>query len=390
MNYLALRRQTLTRNLRKDGGPDAALITAPPNVTYLTGFTGEATHLVLTPKAAVVVTDPRYEAQVLDECPEVGRDGGIDLHVRPHTRTTLEASAEVLTKAGAKAVAVEATRLTVAEFEALQGLAPRCTFAPVKDLVENLRAVKDPSEIEHIRAAVRVAERGFRMFAATLTETDTEKEMADALDGWLRRAGAKGMAFPPMVAVGDRGARPHLVPSDRPLSEGSKLLVDWGVDTAAGYKSDMTRTLRSPFGSAPTRRNKFERVGYELERVYEVVLAAQDAALAAIRHGVKAREVDAAARKVIEDAGYGEFFTHGLGHGIGLEVHEAPRVRQNSEDVLEAGMVITVEPGVYIPGEGDGPGWGGVRIEDDVLVTRDGCTLLTTLSRDLSVAGGGG
>ncbi|MBX9622948.1 MAG: Xaa-Pro peptidase family protein [Gemmataceae bacterium] len=389
MNFLALRRQTLTRNL-KAAGADAALVTASVNVTYLTGFTGDSSYLVLTPKAAVLVTDPRYEAQVLEECPDVGRDGAVDLHVRPHNRTTPEAAAEVLTKAGARAVAVEASRLTVAELEGLRGLAPKAEWVPVKGLVEALRAVKDPSEVEHIRAAVKVAERGFRMFAATLREADTEKDMADALDGWLRRAGSRGSPFPPIVAVGDRGARPHAVPSpDRPLGEGSKLLVDWGAETAGGYKADITRTLKSPFLPTPSRRNKFERAGYELEEVYAVVLAAQDAALATIRAGVPAREVDAAARQVIDGSKFAGCFTHGLGHGIGLEVHEAPRVRENSDDVLEAGMVITVEPGIYIPGEDGGPGWGGVRIEDDVLVTRDGHTRLTTLSRDLSVAGGG-
>ena len=386
MNYHAQRRHTLLRNLKKDG-PDAVLVTAPVNVTYLTGFTGEASHYLATAKTAVFVTDPRFEAQVLEECPEVGRGGGIDLHVRPHDRTTFEATAEVLTKAGARAVAVEADRLTVGELEVMKELAPKLTFVPVRGLVESQRAVKDPSEVEHIREAIRLAERGFRMFVATVREQDTEKEMADTLDHWLRRIGARGSAFPPIVAVGDRGALPHAVPTARTLGEGSKVLVDWGVDLPNGYKSDMTRTMRSPFGAAPNRRNKYERVGYELERVYATVRAAQEAAFATIRAGVPAKEVDAAARKVIEDAGLGEFFTHGLGHGIGLEVHEAPRVRQNSEDVLEAGMVITVEPGIYLPGEGDGPGWGGVRLEDDVLVTRDGCTVLTTLSRDLSTVG---
>jgi Xaa-Pro aminopeptidase len=188
------------------------------------------------------------------------------------------------------------------------------------------------------------------------------------------------------VAVGERGALPHAPPTARPLGEGSKLLVDWGADLL--YKSDLTRTLRSPFGTAPSRRNKQERVGFDFEELYAVILEAQNAALAAIRPGVKARDVDAAARKVI--AGYkfkgdkhpnvklGDYFTHGLGHGIGLEVHEAPKVRANSEDVLESGMVITIEPGIYIPH------WGGIRIEDDVLVTYDGCKLLSTLPRDPS------
>jgi Xaa-Pro aminopeptidase len=220
------------------------------------------------------------------------------------------------------------------------------------------------------------------MFTATLRETDTEKDMADALENFVRRSGARGTSFQPIVAVGERGALPHAPPTSKQLVDGSKLLIDWGADLT--YKSDITRTLRSPFITSPTRRNKYERVGLNLEEIYQIVLNAQNAALAEIRPGAKAKDVDAAARKVIAsaklrmkgDVKLGECFTHGLGHGIGLECHEAPRIRANSEDVLESGMVITVEPAVYIPG------WGGVRIEDDVLVTHNACTLLTTLPRD--------
>ena len=158
--------------------------------------------------------------------------------------------------------------------------------------------------------------------------------------------------------------------------------MDWGADLL--YKSDLTRTLRSPFGTAPSRRNKMERVGYDFDKLYAIVLAAQNAALAAIRPGAKARDVDAAARKVFAtskldkhpDLKLADYFTHGLGHGIGLEIHEAPKIRANSDDVLAAGMVVTIEPGLYLPG------WGGIRIEDDVLVTHDGYKLLSTLPRE--------
>jgi Xaa-Pro aminopeptidase len=252
------------------------------------------------------------------------------------------------------------------------------------DLVETLRTVKDMGEVEKIREAVRVAERAYRMFIATLRPADTEKDMVDALDGYLRRAGARCAAFPTIIGAGERGALPHAPPTNRRLEETSKLLIDWGADLI--YKSDLTRTIRSPFVTTPTRRNKFERVGYSLEEIHQVVKDAQAAALAEIRPGAKARDVDAAARKVIASSKLrsdpslklSECFTHGLGHGIGLEIHEKPSLRPNTDDVLEAGMVVTLEPGIYIPG------WGGVRIEDDVLVTRDGHTVLTTLSKDLS------
>ncbi|HEX4607640.1 MAG TPA: Xaa-Pro peptidase family protein [Urbifossiella sp.] len=380
MNYLALRRQALLRGLKAGGHPsDAILVTHPANVTYLTGFTGEASYLVLGPKAAVLVTDPRFEDQVTEDCPELGKADGLDVHVRRHDVTTPEAAVAVLAKAGAKAVGLEGTRVTVGELEAFRALAPKLEFVPLPGPVEALRVVKDPGEVERIKDSIRVAERAFKMFSATIAETDTEKEMVDSLECYIRRCGAKSSAFPPIVAVGERGALPHAPPTARPLSEGSKLLVDWGADLT--YKSDLTRVIRNPYGTALTRRNKFERTAHPLEKVYRAVLAAQDAAVAALRHGVAAKDVDAAARKSLTAAGYGENFTHGLGHGIGLEIHEAPRIRANSTDVLEAGMVVTIEPGVYIPG------WGGVRIEDDFLIQRDGCQRLTTLPRELDALG---
>lgn len=377
MNYLHQRRSLLTQTLKRHG-VDTFLVTAPVNVTYLTGFTGEESYFAFVPKREILVSDARFDEQIKEECPD------LEIHIRPHTRTTLEAAVEVLTKSGAKSVGVEGNRLTLDELEHLKTLAPKLTFVPLGGTVEAQRMVKDPGEVEKIREAVRVAERGFRMFVATLREADTEKEMVDALEGYVRRAGARGTSFPPIVAVGERGALPHAPPTAKELGDSSKLLVDWGADL--GYKSDLTRTLRSPFGTAPSRRNKQERVGYDFDKLYAVVLAAQNAALAAIRPGIKAKDVDAAARAVFAGAKLDKYpdlkldkcFTHGLGHGIGLEVHEGPKIRSNSEDVLAAGMVVAIEPGIYIPG------WGGIRIEDDVLVTHDGCKLLSTLSREVA------
>ncbi len=377
MNYLLQRRSTLAQTL-KARDLDAFLVTTPVNVTYLTGFTGGDSFYAATPKHEMLISDTRFEEQIKEECP------ALDAHIRPHTRTTLEAAAEVLTKSGARSVGVEGNRITHGDLELLKQLAPKLTVVSLDGIIEAQRVVKDPGEVEMIREAVRVAERGFRMFVATLREADTEKDMVDALEGYVRRAGGRSTAFPPIVAVGERGALPHAPPTSKQLGDGSKVLVDWGADLL--YKSDMTRTLRSPFGTAPSRRNKQERIGYNFDELYAVVLAAQNAALAAIRPGVKAKDVDAAARKSMAsarlakhaDLKLADFFTHGLGHGIGLETHEAPKVRANSEDVLEAGMVITIEPGIYIPD------WGGIRIEDDVLVTHDGCKLLSTLPREAS------
>lgn len=370
MDYFTQRRTNLSKALKKDGH-DNILVTNPVSVTYLCGFTGDSSYLLLHGKGATLVTDDRFAQQAAAECPS------LDLHVRPHTKTTPQAAGEVLTKAGVKSCTVEADHCSLGLLSAVQTQSPKTTFTPVAGQVEALRMLKDAGEVEQIRVAVRAAERAFQMFRSMLRESDTEKDMVDALECFVRRAGAKGTSFPPIVAVGDHGALPHAPPTTRRLGEASKLLVDFGADV--GYKSDITRTFRSPFGTNPTRRNKMERVGYNLEEIHAVVMAAQTAAAAAIRPEVPARDVDSAARRVIDKAGYGEYFTHGLGHGIGLEVHERPRVRQNSDDVLDAGMVITLEPGIYIPG------WGGVRIEDDYLVTREGAVCLTTLPKDGSL-----
>lgn len=407
MNYLLQRRQTLIQTFKKNS-VDAFLVTCPVNVTYLTGFTGDASFYLATSKNGILVSDTRFEEQIKDECfvsddrketehsiayPHTikskgpGKDEGLEAYIRSHNKTTYEAAADVLTKSGARSVGVEGNRLTLGELELLKQLAPKVTFVPLEGVIEAQRVIKDPGEVKNIREAVAVAERAFRMFVATLREADTEKDMVDAMEGYVRRSGGRCTAFPPIVAVGERGALPHAAPTAKTLGDGSKVLIDWGADLL--YKCDMTRTLRSPFGTAPTRRNKFERVGVPFDWVYSVVLQAQNAALAAIKPGVPAKEVDAAARQVfaaarnkdLPDLRLGDHFTHGLGHGIGLEVHEAPRIRANSEDVLDEGMVVTIEPGVYIPG------WGGIRIEDDVLVTHNGATLLTNLSREATTIG---
>ncbi|MFY7953097.1 MAG: M24 family metallopeptidase [Armatimonadaceae bacterium] len=377
MDYTVSRRTNLLRDCKSDG-VDGLLVTHPVNVRYLTGFSGSSGSLVLSPKHAVLVSDARYEEQIKEECK------GLDFHIRPHTKTLTEATAEVLTKSGLKAVGVEADHLTVATHSALQEKAAKCTFAPLSGRVEHLRVVKDPSEMEQIKAAVGVAERAFRMFVALMRESDTEKELADAMEMYIRRAGGLRSAFPPIVAVGERGALPHALPTARAVGDGSKLLVDWGADV--GYRSDLTRTLKSPFPTPPLRRNKEERTAYPFDAVYEAVRQAHEAAVKELRAGAKAKDVDAAARKALtrhspRGIDLNDHFTHGLGHGIGLETHEGPQIRQNSDAVLEAGSVVTIEPGVYLPG------WGGVRIEDDYHITKDGCVRLTTLPHDPSAIG---
>jgi Xaa-Pro aminopeptidase len=372
MQNYARRRQRLARQLGP-AGLDAILVSHPVNVTYLTGFSGEASYLIVGRKRALMVSDGRFTTQLAEECP------GLDVHIRPPSQMTVPEVAKVLTTLGVRKVGFESSHLTVADLEWLKELAPTVNWAPTKRWVEELRAVKDALEVAQIREAIGAAERAFTVFKAALGPDDTEKQLADRMEQYVRQVGATGTSFPTIVGVGPRSGLPHAPLTDARVAAADFLLVDWG---AAGrfYKSDLTRmivTRRSWFRPAHARPGRADQ---KLAKVYGTVLAAQAAAIAAVRPGARARDVDAAARTVIADAGYGAAFSHGLGHGIGLQVHEAPNLRASSEDVLAAGMVVTVEPGIYLAG------WGGVRIEDDLLLTPDGCDVLTTLPRDLTAA----
>jgi Xaa-Pro aminopeptidase len=361
MTPFVRRRKELSRAV-KDARIDALLVAKPVNVSYLTGFTGDSSFCLITPKRVILVSDDRFRTQIEAECPD------IDTHIRGHDRNTFQAVGDVVTKLGLRDVGVEASGVTLEEFEKIKEQCPGANLAATAGHVEKLRAVKDEAEVDQIRAAVRVAERGFTALRATMQPGDTEKELADLLDHYVRRAGGVGLGFPPIVGVGERSALPHCPVTERQVNESSFLLIDWGAK-AGLYHSDLTRVLWAP-GARPPRA-----VESKLEKVYTVVFQAQTRAIAALRPGVSVKVVDAAARGYIAEAGFGDYFTHGLGHGIGLEVHEAPQVRSNSDDVLQAGMVVTIEPGVYLPD------FGGVRIEDDVLVTPDGAELLTGLPR---------
>jgi Xaa-Pro aminopeptidase len=321
--------------------------------------------VILTRQRALLLSDPRYVGQIADECPD------LETSIRKPTQKLHEAIGSVLVGLGCCRVGCESNGLTLAEAEALREAAPGAEWKPLSDRVERLRTVKDETELVQLREAVAIAERAFTVFQALLRPEDSEKDLADALEAYVRRCGGLGCSFPPIVAVGERAALPHCPPTRKRVSESDLLLVDWGATGPGQYKSDLTRVLR-------TRTTRSSSVsGPRLEEVHAVVARAQQAAMRAVRPGAAARDVDAAARAVIAEAGYGEQFNHGLGHGIGLEVHEAPAVRPNSDAVLETGMVFTIEPGIYLPG------WGGVRIEDDVLVTPEGCELLTHVSRSL-------
>jgi Xaa-Pro aminopeptidase len=352
----ANRQDKLIRKLRS-ADCEALLVSNVKNVSYLTGFSGDSSVLVLGPRHRILISDTRYETQLQEECPD------LETVIRSNRQPMEEMIATVAKTAKIKSLGFESDSLTVAECEKLKEKAEGVEWVALSGQVEGLRQIKDKSEIAEIREAVRLAERGFEVLRASLTADSTELEVAHELEHTMRRFGARGVAFPPIVAVGVQAALPHARPGRRRISEAGFVLVDWGAATFSGYKSDLTRVLVT--GKIPPK----------LEKIYRVVLKAQQEAIGKIRPGAKCSDIDAAARNVIEAAGFGKNFGHGLGHGIGLNIHEWPRFAPTSEEELKPGMILTVEPGIYLPH------FGGVRIEDDVLITKTGCEVLSSVPK---------
>lgn len=348
----AARRHKLLKVIRNHE-LDGLLVTGEANVRWLTGFEGDSSWLVLTRDACVLVSDSRYETQIAEQCP------GLEALIRKMPQSMAEAAAKVVNQSKPAALGFEGQLLPFDLVEAVAAKLKSTTLVSLPGEIEMLRAIKDSAEIAETREAVRLAARGFEYLRAALTPDMTELNVAHELEHALRRFGAAGVSFPPIIAVDDRAALAHYQPGGRRIGDASLLLVDWGAETTGRYKSDLTRVLT--FGK-PTKK---------LATVYETVRKANELAIQAIRPGVLCQDVDRVAREHIRQAGFGQRFGHGLGHGIGLEIHEQPRFAPNSTTVLQAGMVVTVEPGIYLPG------WGGVRIEDDVLVTDDGCEVLS-------------
>lgn len=349
------RRQKLIRLLAQ-AEVDSLLVTNSTNVTYLTGFTGDDSYLLLGRKTAVLLSDPRFSTQLEEECP------GLELSIRRPGTSILEQSATAALSLRSKRLGIEAASLSVAAWAELTRQLAKVTLISTNGLVEQLREIKDRDEIDAIRGAIDLAQRAFEILRASLRGDQTEKQVADELEHNIRLLGGKGTSFPPIVAVGARAALPHARATGQRIDAAPFVLVDWGA-AGALYKSDLTRVVVT------------SRIPPKLQRVYRVVLEAQERAIAAIRPGAMCSEVDQVARQIIAGAGFGRHFGHGLGHGIGLDIHEAPRLSANQQRPLKAGMVVTVEPGVYLPG------WGGVRIEDDVLVTADGCEVLSSVPK---------
>jgi Xaa-Pro aminopeptidase len=336
------------RNLLEPLGLDALYITRPENVRYLSGFPHpEDAQVLLSHEGAFLLTDPRY--------PEAERESRIPAKVLRREEK------EGLFQGLRGRVGFEAEHLPYAALERLRELSP-AEWVPTKGVVERLRLKKTPEEVAAIRKAQALAEEALAHALSLLKPGTAEREVAFELEFFLRRRGAEGVAFPPIVASGVRGALPHAGASEKPLRAGELVTLDLGAKVA-GYHSDMTRTFA------------LGQVEGELKTAFQAVLAALERALEALRPGRTGKEVDALAREELGRYGLDRYFVHSLGHGVGLAVHEGPSLSPYTEDVLEPGMVVTVEPGVYLPG------LGGVRIEELVLITEDGFELLSRFPR---------
>lgn len=340
---------------------DGLLITHTPDLAYLTDFTGDDSIGFITAKDFVLITDFRYKEQAENEArwlTAVMREGRMS-----------DALAGVISQTKARRIGFEANFTTVGQIDALNHsaeqtkLSPPLELVPLEDVMTNIRKVKDDHEVAITRKAVAIAEEAYTALLSEIKPGQTESYLAGLLVFEMRSRGASDASFEAIIAAGANSSLPHYRPSEQQLKADQPLLIDWGA-RYKGYCSDLTRTLL--IGNVSDR----------IKEIYKVVLEAQMAAIDFLRPGVTTQQADSVARNIITKAGYGQAFGHGLGHGIGREIHELPSLRRiGGEDELRPGMIVTVEPGIYLPGEG------GVRIEDDVLITHSGHEVLSSLDK---------
>jgi Xaa-Pro aminopeptidase len=352
------------RDRLDEAGVEALLVTRLPNIRYLTGFTGSAAVVLVTPEEVVFVTDGRYQEQSREQLDAAAVDARIEIAPSSAAqRDVLVPAVAGVARLGLEAHGVTwAQQRTYAEWFGADR-AGAVELVPTDGIVEALRRVKEAAEVARIRAACAIADDALGELLPTLAQAPTEREFALQLEFAMRRRGASGNSFDPIIASGPNGAKPHARPTDRPIGRSELVVIDFGC-IVDGYCSDMTRTV-SVGDPGPHAR-----------RVWDVVAASQRAGRDAVRAGAECVAVDRASRDVIDAAGWGAAFAHGTGHGVGLEIHEAPRVAKTASGTLEVGAVVTVEPGVYLPGVG------GVRIEDTLVVTVDGAEALTEFPKD--------
>ena len=343
-----------------EAGVDLLLVTDLANLRYLTGFVGSNAIAVIGALTRTFATDFRYAIQVEEQV-----DKSFERHELPRD---LPSAVEGVLPPGPVRLGFESSMPVRIHSRLREVLPDRVELIAADGLVERLRMVKDAGEVERMRAATELADRALEQVLSDGLVGRAERDVALALEVTIRKLGAERVSFEPIVAAGPHGAMAHAIPTDVEIRPGQLVVIDWGGQLD-GYCSDCTRTIATG------------EIDEHAHEVYETVLRAQLTGLEAIRAGAVAAEVDAKARHVIDAAGYGDRFGHSLGHGVGLDVHEAPRLGASADDELVAGNVVTVEPGVYLPGEL------GVRIEDLVVVTDSGCEILTSLPKQLTVVG---
>ncbi len=366
--YLKVRHKSV-REAMKELKLDGMLLTHPPDLAYLTNFAGDDSVGLITEKGFYLITDFRYQEQADLEA------GWLNISVRDGKMS--DAVAKVMAEAKLSRVGFEANFTTYGQIDALDraikeskknssnGDARELQLVPLEDVMYSIRKVKDDNEIDLIRKSIALAEEAFEAIRPEIKVGQNENWLAGQLIAELRSRGASSASFPVIVATGANSSLPHYRPGDKdvPIQRDQPVLIDWGA-IYRGYCSDLTRTLF------------VGRVSPKIKQIYKVVTEAREAAIKFLRPGVTSLQADRVARDVIELAGFGKEFGHGLGHGIGREIHELPRMSKwAAEDELRPGMIVTVEPGIYLPGEG------GVRIEDDVLITHSGCEVLSSLER---------
>jgi len=338
---------------------DAILVTRPENQRYLSGFTGGEAALLITTELALLLTDFRYYEQVAEEAP--------DFRLEKVEGKASAVLGRLVKEHDIHSLGFESTHVPFNQYQEWKKACRGTRLVPLQDTVERLRLIKDQGELAAMKKAIAVSDAACDHIRQTLRVGMTEKEVAWEMESFMRTHGAEGLSFGIIAGSGPNGAKPHAVLQDRPIQKGEPVVLDLGA-IVDGYHSDVTRTICL---GKPDKK---------LQTIYDIVLRAQLAAEEGARVGMTGKEIDALARKVISDAGHAEHFGHGLGHGVGLAVHEGPRASPLSTTVFEPGMLCTIEPGIYIPG------WGGIRIEDIVLFKKDRTVVLTQTRKELQAA----
>ena len=350
-------RQEKLKSVLADQGLDGMLITNLTNIRYISGFTGSAASCLITPDSQYFITDGRYIEQSKAQVKGFKRFIDMDSHLSIIRKNNLNPN-------GLK-IAFEGDHVTFSLYQEMTSIFPETTWEHTGMILEDLAAVKDEIELDAIRTAVEVTDRVYEETLPMVRPGYTEKQVANSMVAKYREY-AEGEAYSPIVATGPNGALPHAIPTDREFKKGDFIVID-AAAKYAGYHADMTRT--PVVGEATGKHHE----------IYGIVKEAQQRGCDAAKAGVPCKVVDAATREYIKEMGYGEYYTHGTGHGLGLEIHTSPRFSPQSEAVLNVNNVMTIEPGIYLAG------WGGVRIEDDVIIKEDGCEILNKTTKELVI-----